>query len=188
LIRLRREIVQGRSPDAAFKLAGKLATRTVLEVRHRIALSILQAFLHHRVGEAGIARRHLARALRSAEAEGLLAALIEDGESLEKVLPLFLAKPGPGNESLASFAQRVARLLRTLPATPLYSKTLAGVTRQEHRVLSYAADGYTNKQIARAVGASESVVKFHLRNLFKKMGVASRGALRQAAEGRGIRT
>jgi LuxR family transcriptional regulator, maltose regulon positive regulatory protein len=187
LIRLRQEIVQGRSSSAA-KLATKLAGRLGLEARHKIALSLLQAHIHHRMEEHGLARRHLNRALRQAEAEGLLGALVEDGEFLERALPLFLTKPGPGNERLLVFAQRVARLLRTLPSAPLYSKTLAGVTRQEHRVLSYVVDGYTNKQIAKALGSSESVVKFHLRNLFKKMQVTSRSGLREAAARRGIRT
>lgn len=134
-----------------------------------------------------MARRHLIRALRAARGD-LLAALIEDGESLEKVLPLFLASPGPGNESLTVFAQRVGRLLRNLPASPLHAKALAGVTRREHRVLSYVADNYTNKQIARALGSSESAVKFHLRNLFRKMQVSSRAALRLEAEERGMHT
>ncbi len=58
------------------------------------------------------------------------------------------------------FAQRVARLLRTLPSAPLYAKTLAGVTRQEHRVLSYVVDGYTNKQIAKAWGAAKAWSNF----------------------------
>jgi DNA-binding NarL/FixJ family response regulator len=55
-------------------------------------------------------------------------------------------------------------------------------------VLSYVADGSTNKQIARALKLSESAVKFHLRNLFRKLTVTSRGALRDAAEQRGIVT
>ena len=187
LIRLRDEIARGRPPAVALKLAGRLGARTGLEARHRIALSILQAHLHHRAGETGMARRHLIRALRAARGD-LLAALIEDGESLEKVLPLFLASPGPGNESLTVFAQRVGRLLRNLPASPLHAKALAGVTRREHRVLSYVADNYTNKQIARALGSSESAVKFHLRNLFRKMQVSSRAALRLEAEERGMHT
>jgi len=86
------------------------------------------------------------------------------------------------------YAQRVARLLRTLPSAPMYSKALAGVTRQEHRVLSYLADGYTNKQIARALTLSESAIKFHLRNLFRKLKVSSRTALCEAVARRGIRT
>jgi DNA-binding CsgD family transcriptional regulator len=188
LIRLRQQIVQQRSVDAALKFAAKLANLPSFEARHKIALAILQAYLRHGRAEHGLARRHLSVALRNAEAHNLLGVLVEDGEFLERLLPLFLAKPGPGNARLTAFAQRVARLLRTLPSAPLYSKELAGVTRQEHRVLSYVADGYTNKQIARALDCSESVIKFHLRNLFRKLKVASRTALCDAVERRGIRT
>jgi DNA-binding CsgD family transcriptional regulator len=188
LIRLRQQIVQQRSVDAALKFAARLANLPSLEARHKIALAILQAYLRHGRAEHGLARRHLSIALRNAEAHNLLGVLVEDGEFLERLLPLFVAKPGPGNARLTVFAQRVARLLRTLPSAPLYSKALAGVTRQEHRVLSYVADGYTNKQIARALDCSESVIKFHLRNLFRKLKVASRSALCDAVERRGIRT
>jgi DNA-binding CsgD family transcriptional regulator len=188
LIRLRQQIVQQRSVDAALKFAAKLANLPSFEARHKIALAILQAYLRHGRAEHGLARRHLSVALRNAEAHNLLGVLVEDGEFLERLLPLFLAKPGPGNARLTAFAQRVARLLRTLPSAPLYSKALAGVTRREHRVLSYVADGYTNKQIARALDCSESVIKFHLRNLFRKLKVASRNTLCEAVERRGIRT
>jgi len=106
----------------------------------------------------------------------------------DHVPALFIATPGPGSARLVAFAQRVARLLRALPSAPMYSKALAGVTRREHGVLSYVADGYTNKQIARALGCSESTVKFHLRNLFRKLKVSSRTALCEAVERRGIHT
>ena len=176
------------SVDAALRFAARLANLPSLEARHKIALSILQAYLRHRCEEQGIARRHLSVALRNAETHNLLGVLVEDGEFLERLLPLFADKPGPGNARLTAFAQRVARLLRALPSTPMHSKALAGVTRQEHRVLSYVADRYTNKQIARALGCSESVIKFHLRNLFRKLKVSSRIALCEAVERHGIRT
>jgi DNA-binding NarL/FixJ family response regulator len=188
LVRLRQEIVEQRPVDATLKAAARLATLPSLEARHKITLAILQAYLRHQRAEPGVARRHLSVALRSAEAHNLLGVLVEDGEFLERLLPVFLAKPGPGNVRLTAFAQRVARLLRTLPSAPSYSKARAGVTRQEHRVLSYLADGYTNKQIARALDCSESAVKFHLRNLFRKLKVSSRAGLREAVERRGIRT
>jgi DNA-binding NarL/FixJ family response regulator len=113
---------------------------------------------------------------------------VEDGQFLERLLPIFIADPGPGNARLAAFAQRVVRLLHQLPAAPLHAKTLAGVSRQEHRVLSYLADGATNKEIARSLRLSESAVKFHLRNLFRKLKVGSRAALLDAAQQRGILT
>jgi DNA-binding CsgD family transcriptional regulator len=188
LIRLRQQIVQLRPIEAVLKFGAKLAKLPSLEARHRIALGILQSYLHHRNAEHGLARRHLSVALRHAEAHGLLGVLVEDGEFLERLLPMFIAKPSPGNARLTAFAQRVARLLRMQASAPMYSKALAGVTRQEHRVLSYVADGYTNKQIARALDCSESVIKFHLRNLFRKLKVSSRAALCEAAERRGIRT
>jgi DNA-binding CsgD family transcriptional regulator len=188
LIRLRQQIVQQRPVEAALKFAAQLAKLPSLEARHKITLNLMQSYLHHRGAEHGLARRHLRVALRHAEAHGLLAVLVEDGEFLERLLPVFMAKPAPGNARLTAFAQRVARLLRMQASAPMYSKALAGVTRQEHRVLSYVADGYTNKQIARALGCSESVIKFHLRNLFRKLKVASRTALCEAVERRGIRT
>jgi DNA-binding CsgD family transcriptional regulator len=188
LIRLRQQIVQQRSIEAALKFAVGLAKLPSLEARHRIALDVLQAYLHHRGAEHGFARRHLTVALRHAEEHNLLGVLVEDGEFLERLLPMFVAKPLPGSARLIVFAQRVARLLRTQASAPMYSKALAGVTRQEHRVLSYVADGYTNKQIARALNCSESVIKFHLRNLFGKLKVSSRAALCEAVEKRGIRT
>jgi DNA-binding CsgD family transcriptional regulator len=188
LIRLRQQIVQQRPIEAALKFAAGLAKLPSLEARHQIALGILHSYLHHRNAEPGLARRHLSVALRHAEAHNLLGVLVEDGEFLERLLPMFIAKPAPGNARLTAFAQRVARLLRMQVSAPMYSKALAGVTRQEHRVLSYVADGYANKQIARALDCSESVIKFHLRNLFRKLKVSSRAALCEAVERRGIRT
>jgi DNA-binding NarL/FixJ family response regulator len=127
-------------------------------------------------------------ALRHAEAENLIGVLVEEGEFLERLLPFLIAEPGPGNAGLVAFAKRVVRALRSLPSTAMHSKALAGVSRQEHRVLSYLTDGYTNKEIARALVLSESAVKFHLRNLFRKLNVSSRTALVDVSRQRGIVT
>jgi DNA-binding CsgD family transcriptional regulator len=188
LVRLRCHIAQHRPANEMEGLLKALATRPNLEARHKISFAILQAALHQRAAEYGLARRQLNRALRSAETLGLLGVLIEEGEFLERLLPILIADPGRGNEGLVTLAKRVVRLLRTLPSTALHSKTVAGVSRQEHRVLSYLTDGYTNKEIARALVLSESAVKFHLRNLFKKLRVSSRSALVEAARRRGIST
>jgi two-component system nitrate/nitrite response regulator NarP len=51
---------------------------------------------------------------------------------------------------------------------------LATLTRRELEVLSDLASGRTNKQIARDHGVSLNTVKFHVRNLFQKLGVNSR--------------
>jgi len=57
----------------------------------------------------------------------------------------------------------------------LYDNPLTSLTHRELEVLSDLASGRTNKQIARDLGVSLNTVKFHVRNLFQKLGVNSRG-------------
>ena len=187
LIRLRSFIFQ-QAVEPALQCAGTLAARTGVETRHRISLSVLQAHLCSRAGGAAPARRHLCAALRLAATENLVGVLVEEAEFVERLLPPFIADPGPGHARLAAFATRVVRLLKGLPCAPLHLRGLAGVSRQEHRVLSYVTDGYANKQIARALALSESAVKFHLRGLFRKLRVSSRADLLEAVRARGIVT
>lgn len=188
LIRLRQAVAQERSRATIGRLTDSLSRHPALEPRQRITIAILNAAALGKQGGGSASRRYLRVALREAEAENLVAVLLEDGEFVARLLPEFIAAPGPGNARLAQFAGRVLRLLKSLPTAPLNSKALAGVSRQEHRVLSYVADGYKNKQIGRALGLSESTVKFHLRSLFRKLEVSSRAALADAARSRGIST
>jgi DNA-binding NarL/FixJ family response regulator len=48
------------------------------------------------------------------------------------------------------------------------------LTDREEHVLALLADGASNAHIATTLGLSESTVKFHLRNLFSKLGVTNR--------------
>lgn len=57
----------------------------------------------------------------------------------------------------------------------IYDNPLTTLTRRELEVLSDLASGRTNKQIARDRDVSLNTVKFHVRNLFQKLGVNSRG-------------
>lgn len=49
-----------------------------------------------------------------------------------------------------------------------------GLSSKELEVLRQLALGQSNKDIARALWISEQTVKFHLRNVYKKLGVANR--------------
>lgn len=78
-----------------------------------------------------------------------------------------------------------ARAGNELRATGL-SVTAAGVTGpasltpQQREIALLAAAGLTNKQIAERLFLSPRTVAAHLRQLFPKLGVASRAALRDA--------
>jgi DNA-binding NarL/FixJ family response regulator len=58
-----------------------------------------------------------------------------------------------------------------------------GLSAKEVAVLAELCHGHTNKQIAATLWLSEQTVKFHLRNVYRKLGISSRTeALRYAYE------
>ena len=58
-----------------------------------------------------------------------------------------------------------------------------GLSEKELAVLAELSHGHTNKQIAANLWLSEQTVKFHLRNIYRKLGIKSRTeALRYAHE------
>jgi DNA-binding NarL/FixJ family response regulator len=59
----------------------------------------------------------------------------------------------------------------------------AGLSEKEVEVLGELAQGKSNRQIAQALWLSEQTVKFHLRNVYRKLGVGNRTeALRLALD------
>lgn len=48
------------------------------------------------------------------------------------------------------------------------------LSSRESETLSYIAKGYTNPEIAAALSISENTVRFHLKNIYEKLGVANR--------------
>ena len=70
-----------------------------------------------------------------------------------------------------------AQIGAAAPARP------AGLSEKEVAVLVELCHGHTNKQIALQLWLSEQTVKFHLRNIYRKLGIKSRTeALRYAYE------
>lgn len=57
------------------------------------------------------------------------------------------------------------------------------MTRRELEILRLVAQGYTNHQVARALWVTDETVKYHLANVYRKVGVRNRGeAVDWAAE------
>ena len=48
---------------------------------------------------------------------------------------------------------------------------------REREVVRLAAEGFTNKAIARQLGISDGTVKLHLHSVYRKLGIKSRFAL-----------
>jgi DNA-binding NarL/FixJ family response regulator len=66
---------------------------------------------------------------------------------------------------------------------PPSGATAAGLSEQEARVLGELTKGHSNRQIAETLWLSDQTIKFHLRNVYRKLGVANRTeAMRLALE------
>ncbi|MGD9527116.1 response regulator transcription factor [Pseudonocardia sp.] len=50
----------------------------------------------------------------------------------------------------------------------------AGITRRELEVLALYADGLSNKQVARRLHVSETTVRYHSKNILRKLSAATR--------------
>jgi len=62
----------------------------------------------------------------------------------------------------------------------------AALSERETVVLEAVARGLSNREIARELWISEQTVKFHLRNLYRKLGVSSRTEAARYAYGSGV--
>ena len=82
----------------------------------------------------------------------------------------------------AAFAERARIELLATGATARRRsvETARDLTAQEHQVARLAAGGATNNEIAAALFISASTVDYHLRKIYRKLGIASRRQLRTA--------
>jgi len=60
------------------------------------------------------------------------------------------------------------------------------ITDREMQILIQLGRGYSNKAIARTLGITENTVKFHLKNIYSKLGVAKRRQAIELARGHSI--
>ena len=80
-------------------------------------------------------------------------------------------------------AQKTAiHVARSLPATP----DNEALTRREYEILQLVAEGHSNAVIGRKLWLAEQTVKFHLSNVYRKIGVQNRTAAARWAELHGV--
>lgn len=79
-------------------------------------------------------------------------------------------------------SSQLARFVRQFSKPPAAANTGQEIlTRQEERVLFLLAEGASNKLVARRLGVSVPTVRFHLKNIYRKLRVGKRSAAVEAA-------
>lgn len=108
---------------------------------------------------------------------GLSGLLLEVGPAILPFLPRV-------DSSLPFNVSAVTTQLRGWQAHPVRRR--AQFSAKETQVLELLASGQTNKAIARAMDVSENTVKFHLKQIFQKLGVDNRAAAISLALQQGV--
>lgn len=107
--------------------------------------------------------------------QNALALLLEQAQAYERALP-------PNNYAARAAVAALTRLARQAQSEALSvadSFQVQGISEhpfspREHEVLTLAAEGLTNKEIAYRLGISERTVQFHINSIFNKTATNSR--------------
>lgn len=104
-----------------------------------------------------------------------LATLVEQAQAYERALPANNYAARAVTAALMRLAQQAQNEAISL-VDSLQSQTTSDhpFSPREHEVLTLAADGLTNKEIAYRLGISERTVQFHINSIFNKTTTNSR--------------
>lgn len=136
---------------------------------------ILRAIATHRSGDADSALDAVQRVVAVAAPQGVVRPFIDEGRAITSLIRQILRRFGVGALSAAN-TEFVASILNPVDGErgTVTARSEMLLSEREHEILGLLNHGLANKEIARSVGVSEATVKFHLKNLYGKLGVNSR--------------
>jgi LuxR family maltose regulon positive regulatory protein len=156
------------------------------ESYHGLVAMIISLQAHWQLGHVLEAKAALIAAIAIAGPERIVGPFLDEGVSLKSTLRQLIRRVG-----LKSFSADAVEFLSAVTSTNTENqKPSAGpqtrsrrkartveagvLTARELEVLQHLSKSLSNKQIARNMAVSEVTVKFHLKNIFNKLGVGRR--------------
>lgn len=150
--------------DLLVRLIGDARQRRLR--RSEMRAWLLRTAVAERAGRNDEANHALIEAVRLGAASGARAAFgLFGADSVARRLAALRADPPPELEPF----------LKQLPADPAKDGQ-PRLTRREAQIIAELAAGGSDKMIGRRMGISEHAVRFHLKNLFRKLGVRDRAS------------
>jgi two-component system response regulator DevR len=138
----------------------------ILERRPETGVIVLSTFLE---------RRLVAEALQ----RGARAYVLKDVDVSELVR--IIGAVARGESGFDGRSAGVVRALAAGTAAPSAQDGAGALTEREREVVGLVAEGLTNREIGEAIFVSESTVKFHVRNVMRKLGVHRRAEVAYVA-------
>ena len=162
-----------------------------------IMILVLQSRAHAARGDLPAAHGALERALTLAEPEGYVQVFVDEGQALAALLAAQSAEREAQGDALQPYrAALLAAFRQWHGANASVAQPVAGsalnrsdslaepLSEREREVLQLIAEGLRNQAIAERLYLSLHTVKVHARNIYAKLGVASR--TEAAARGRAL--
>ena len=144
-------------------------------------------------------RESLQHALALAEPEGYILLFVEEGPALRPLLRAVAAgqahPPHPvAPERLRKYAQKLLSAFPTCPApgalgssaTAVPGELVEPLSPRELEVLHLMADGLTYQEVAQHLVVTVNTVRFHVKSIYSKLGVAKRAAALDKARALGL--
>ena len=182
--RVRKAIVLSRL--AIYAGEGARAAKTLAEYladaeRHRrrravMELALMLAMAEHELGRKEQCVGSLRKALHLAVTEGYRQVFAREGKLMARMVGSVVRQSGVSSmsEGTVTFLARLITRVKNPSGLAPSNRTSGILTAKELAVLDESARGNANKVIARNLEISVATVKFHLSNIYRKLGVGNR--------------
>lgn len=165
--------------------AGAVATIDVLLASPAVSgpdaasLHLQRAMAQQALQNQGAARDAFARAIRMGHGASLLRSLLEAADSAPEAFAA-LAQTPPHEPVLAFYVKRLLAAAGTSASgAPAHGaggqSSMPSLSERESEILGLLAQAMSNKKIASVLSLSPETVKWHLKNIYAKLGVNGRG-------------
>lgn len=189
-LRVRFDLSDGDTERARSRLLPALEqARQARQLYKQCELLVLLAQTEDMAGRETEAFAALRDALALASAQTYRRVLIDEGSELHGLMRRWLRSAPPSNarpaiewaEALLAAVDRAST-----PPTAASGGLIEPLNARERQCLSMIAEGLTNAEIAARCFVVEGTVKWHLHNVYGKLGVRSRTAALRAARSLGL--
>jgi LuxR family maltose regulon positive regulatory protein len=149
-------------------------------LRDRTKVLIAQSVTLWQSGQTEASLISLGSALDLAKPDGYIRSFIDEGFVMEEMLNAYSKVQQDSQPSSGSY---VKQLLRAMNDTPEADPSPKGIlTGQEYTILLLIGDRLMNKEIAERLNITVDTVKFHIKNIYRKLDVNNRKQALQLAK------